>query len=515
MAMSPCKLTLHSYSDALSGLIICAEIIFSPWAFGTTDHWSIWTMNIFGLLLGLLLGIKLLIRASTRYQFPRWDDFGEDEEGFFKGQRFRITRIALAIFSGLIVLYCLIHAWNSKCTVDMTTFTLSERPCISWLPHSFDGPSCWEAFWRYLALTLSFWAIHDWLMGKSTKDARHCRHPSPQEHALVEQTSDLPVPGVSNSVVNSPLPSRLSLLLWVLCINGALLGLEAIIQRACASNYLLFLRLPPEQPTVEAQFGPYAYRSNACQYFNLVWPVCVGFWWTLRRGRRQSNPGMGVILRPAVLISAAIMALCTLITASRLGAFTGAVSILAAAIVIWTGTRSGDNKLKWGIAGTVLLVFGLGFLMGWDRLAGRLSEFNIDEGFANRNIMYELADQMAVDNPVWGTGPGTFANLYFLYRKDPGEDWFAQLHNDWLETQITFGWVGCGLLAIAFAILLSRWFATGRIGGGRRLPLLLLIAMAGAFLEARWDFPFQIYSTLFAFMIACSVFFALSRHRYR
>ena len=31
------------------------------------------------------------------------------------------------------------------------------------------------------------------------------------------------------------------------------------------------------------QFGPYAYRANASQYFNLLWPVCLGFWWTLNR----------------------------------------------------------------------------------------------------------------------------------------------------------------------------------------------------------------------------------------
>lgn len=491
------KLTFHDFLDIFSGFIICGQVIFSPWAFGTCDHWAIWTMNVMGFFLGLLLLFKLAVRYSTEYQFPRWDRFVGDEDGVPGEGWFAGARLAFIACSGLLVLYCFLHAWNAKATVDMSTFTLKERACIPWLPHSFDAPSSWEAFWRYLALALSFWAIHDWLMGKSTRETRRRPLDSQTRHSV------------------EMLPDRLSWLLWVICINGAILGLEGIFQRTSGSNYLLFIKLPPEQVQVVGQFGPYAYRANACQYFNLLWPACLGLWWALRRGRHQAEPGLGVRLRPLALISAAIMALCPLIATSRLGALTAAVSIIASAVVIWNGTRSSDRKLRFGIVGVAVLVLAVGILLGWDHIENRLSDASLEYGLDMRNTMYELATPMASDNPIFGTGPGTFANLYFLYRKDPGEDWFAQLHNDWLETQITFGWVGLGLIAITFFVLISRWFSIGTIGGGRRVPMLLWIAIAGAFLEARWDFPFQIYSVIFAFMLVCSVLFVLSRYRCR
>ena len=65
--------------------------------------------------------------------------------------------------------------------------------------------------------------------------------------------------------------------------------------------------------------------------------------------------------------------------------------------------------------------------------------------------MYDLARPMAADYPLFGTGPGTFETVFQLYRPRPETYWPAQLHNDWLETRITFGWLGSGLIALAFA----------------------------------------------------------------
>ena len=40
-----------------------------------------------------------------------------------------------------------------------------------------------------------------------------------------------------------------------------------------------WLREPLWNKSADAQFGPYAYRSNAAQYFNLVWPVALALGW--------------------------------------------------------------------------------------------------------------------------------------------------------------------------------------------------------------------------------------------
>ena len=75
--------------------------------------------------------------------------------------------------------------------------------------------------------------------------------------------------------------------------------------------------------------------------------------------------------------------------------------------------------------------------------------------------------------------------------------WPEQLHNDWLETRITFGWLGTALLLAALACMFLRWFVPGGIRGGRRFVVLIWLSLAGCLIEALYDFPFQIHSILF------------------
>ena len=118
---------------------------------------------------------------------------------------------------------------------------------------------------------------------------------------------------------------------------------------------------------------------------------------------------------------------------------------------------------------------------------------------------------MAADYPVFGTGPGTFATVFNLYRSSTETTWPAQVHNDWLETRITFGWAGSALIALAFATVLVRWFLPGGMHGGTRFVVLTWLALAGCVAHARYDFPFQIYSILFLFLVLCAILSDLTR----
>ena len=135
----------------------------------------------------------------------------------------------------------------------------------------------------------------------------------------------------------------------------------------------------------------------------------------------------------------------------------------------------------------------------------------LSAGFQGRERMYDFARPMVADSPLFGTGPGTFASLFQFYRISPDTYWPAQLHNDWLETLITFGGVGSSLIAFAFVSMLLRWFAPGGIHGGRRFVVLMWLALAGCLVHARYDFPFQIYSILFLFLTLCAVLLNLTR----
>jgi len=197
-------------------------------------------------------------------------------------------------------------------------------------------------------------------------------------------------------------------------------------------------------------------------------------------------------------------------------------SVLAAVFLTVTNLfartwRLPDRRARWGTTVILGLFFALtvslGWYFGWAALEPRMEQ--IGEGFQNREEMYDAARPMAGDYPLFGTGPGTFATVFQLYRFSNDTYWPEQLHNDWLETLITFGWVGMLLIAAAFLLLLGRWYAPGPLGGGRRLPALLCVSLATCLLHARWDFPFQILSIIHLFMILCGVFFVLSSQRIR
>ena len=271
---------------------------------------------------------------------------------------------------------------------------------------------------------------------------------------------------------------------------------------------------PASTRAAGAQFGPYAYRSNAAQYFNLLWPVCLGFWWTLNRSFAVKRKAHHLIL-----LCCLIMAACPIISTSRAGALvTIGIVALASGFLLAShflpATRwPADRRTQRRTLALLLLFFAgtlaLGFALGWKALQPRMAQLN--EGFEIRERMYEVAQPMADDYPLFGTGPGTFQSVFALYRISTETYWPAQLHNDWLETRITFGWVGSALIASAFLAVVFRWFAPGGIHGGRRFIVLLWLALAGCLAHARFDFPFQIHSIVFLFLVLCALAFNLSR----
>jgi hypothetical protein len=492
---------LYRVCEDLTEALIYAMVVFGPWAFGTTQPWSIWVMNGAGCLLGMMLACKLTTRRRKGYHPPRWDDGPAAEGGRGKMAASRLTAL-LAWLTVAILGYCLISAVNARSTFHGDDLSFAYHPCLDWLPHSFDSSRTWRAFWTYLGLALSFWAVRDWLLGKAEGEDRGQRRP--------------PQPGGDGSA--RVLPVRLRRLLWVLALNGMLLGLEGIAQRLQGAGKLLFLVKPRVNPGAITQFGPYAYRANASQYFNLLWPVCLGFWWTLNRSFGSQRKAHHLILA-----GCAVMAACPIISTSRAGAIITVGLVIGAAL--WFAAahflmadRQPQSRGTRRITRACLVLFftgvlALGYALGWKPLKPRLAHFGHD--YQLREQMYEIARPMAEDYPLYGTGPGTFESVFQLYRTTTDTYWPAQLHNDWLETRITFGWLGSGLIALAFGAVLLRWFARGGIHGGRRFLILIWLGMAGCLAHARYDFPFQIHSIVFLFLVLCAILVVLTRRPVR
>lgn len=467
-------------------------LVFSPWAFGGTPWWAILTMNLAGYVLGLLLALKCFIRRFWHYQPQRWDDPGNHSSPGLQVTR-GLTAL-LAIVTVAILAYCAVSALNARAVYDEVRGTFAYRDFIRWLPHSYDADRTRKLFVNYLALACSFWAARDWLLGKATSDHRHVR------------------PGSNHELPGLMLPARLRLLLWLISINGVLLAAEGLIQRLSGTDKLLWVLRPRLNAEADAQWGPFNYRSNGAQYLNLIWPVALGLWWRLRHEVRARQPKRGWwrrnrhhVLLPGVLL----MSAAPILSLSRASAIVSAALMVVSLIILWVGLRHRSILPRLG----VLLFFGaalwFGLQMGGEKLGERMKQF--DDGFIQREKMFDTARQIAQDYPVFGTGPGTLDPVFQLYRSSSDEYWPAQLHNDWLETRVTFGWVGSGLIALAALAVLARHFLPGGIPTGWRLLLLIWTALGGCLLHARWDFPLQVNSILFLFLLYAAMLSTFSR----
>jgi hypothetical protein len=302
----------------------------------------------------------------------------------------------------------------------------------------------------------------------------------------------------------------------VLCINGAVLGLEGILQRLSGTNKLLWAIQPRINYLAEAQFGPYAYRSNAAQYLNLLWPVCLGFWVVLRKANariRRAGARIGESSHVVLLPATVIMAACPVISTSRGGAIVAAIGLILSAALLWRMVRQEPVGTRLGLLTLFLTIVCFSGYLGWAKLSVRLRTIFEDQ-MSRRTEIYENAVPIARDFPTYGTGAGTFSALYQLYRAQPKQDWAAYVHDDWLETRITLGWVGFCVAVGMLGIVILKPLGTG---GGIRLPWeivgLIWLALGGCLLHAKFDFPFQIYSVVFLFLLLCVIQFCATARR--
>jgi O-antigen ligase len=461
----PCEDTpprFVSILDAISEALLYVMIVFSPWAFGTTQPWSIQWMNTGGYVLGMLLVAKCLARRRL---------FG------FAAAPVRRISVTLFCVSGLILAYVLVATVNAEFTYVANEFRRDPHLYIDWLPHSLDSRASWQVFWNWLALGCVFWAAHDWLTIDITPDGHHRTR-------------------------------RLRRLILVLAVNGALVALEGILQRSSGTAKLLWFQPTHDNPSASSQFGPYAYRANAAQFFNLVWPPALALWWHLHfrpASRRMAQRHHWLL--PVVML----LIVASLISMSRGGVAVALLQMCACGcFLLAAGRLSATARLRIGIV--FLVTVAAAAYLGGDEIGRRLHDSAADP-LSGRSDTYRLAARMVEDYPWFGVGPGAFDSVFQVYRNSPDDYWPGQLHNDWLEYLITLGRVGFGLVLAAGLVVALRWWLPSGLRLHWTFVAFVWIAISGCLLHARFDFPLQIYSVQFVFVLLFAVLFSLSRTR--
>src|SRR5262249_47267286 len=154
-------------------------------------------------------------------------------------------------------------------------------------------------------------------------------------------------------------------------------------------------------------------------------PVCVGFWWALHRtdaGHSYRNASFFQGAQTVLIPGAIIMAACPIISTSRGGALVALIETGMVAAVFFFAYRRSGWRTKVNIALALSCVLAVAGYWGWQPLRARLKTMSSDDP-SGRAQIFENARRIAIDFPVFGSGPGTFGSIYHLYRKSQDQEW--------------------------------------------------------------------------------------------
>lgn len=474
---------LHRWLDAFTGVVILLLVVWAPWAFGCTIEWAEKVLLAGCFLLGAALAGKHLVRWRFGYRPARWVEPTAAGRWAVRG---------LAVLSLLFVLWSAVGVWNARSDVELTRagpiFRESARPPIAWLPATLDRWASAREARRYLAYALAFWAIRDWLLGKTRRE----KHASP----------DCPFP-----------TQRLRWLLWTLAISSGLLALVGILHRLDGSDKLLWLIKPYLNRRNETQFASYPYRANAAQYFNLVWPVVLGFWWALHTQNRRQNPRARFGNEPAL----ALLPLIGLTVAAPIVANSRGGALLLAAlaglvVVVAALQRRVGTGLRVGLGAALIGALTVGWLVGGEAQRKRFATV-FDDNLSGRVEIYRTARNMAHEAGWLGLGADSFKALNYLYRENQEEKWQGYVHDDWLELRICLGLGGLLLAGGLLGGVAAVWANSAGPAPPGVFAAFTAIALGGLLLHAKFDFPFQVQSLRFLFVTVCAVWLAAPSQR--
>lgn len=467
---------LHKWADKCTEILIYFMVLFSPWAFGTTEIWSIWTMNITAYGLGVLLVSKWITRWST--DFRPWPSEPLKNEISPRQHRLRLIHkycnLLTAICMLLLLGYILTSAINAQASYNLQTheYTYFEGVNKS-LPHSYNAKGTWFLFWQYLGLIILFWSTRDWLVG-----ARPTR----------------------SSISLNP---RLKRLLFLICLNGGILALECIFQRIYYGDYLgklLFLVQPGLNDANINQFGPFAYRSNAASYLNLIWPLGLGLFIQLGRGnldlrKRRVGNSPELLLMPFIILTAS----GPIISSARGGALVMfGLMILVAVSLMFIKLRS--KFMRYSVLMALIIGLGAAYYLGWEKIEPRLINI-FSDNMSSRTQIYATTLKMIDEYGLFGSGPGSFEAIFQFELDEAFTSWESWAHNDYLELYLTFGSPGLSLFILIVFTLTISYFSNNNFS---IINNFILLSIVGVFTHAVADFPLQNYCILLYIIIFIS-----------
>jgi len=424
--------------NAMILFLISSLIIFTPIAFGSVELWAFSLMELGILLIIILWAIQLLLRPALR----RVQDSPEPHmvqgelpafaETLRAGRRIpklklnthnsKLSTIFIFLFL-LLVLFQMIplpsgvikvlspqtyELRNSLSTFNSQLLTLNSKFSISFVPFLTK-----VEFLKCLTLSGFFLFLLSW----KYFDQRAVR----------------------------------KLILVVLCV-GVFESLYGMFEFFSGHKHILYLKM---DHLISSVTGTFINRNAFAGYLLMVIPLSMGYLFS--REPHQMGRSMGWRLRlssldgKSLLIAFGIvlMILSLLFSASRMGI----ASLLLSFSLISLLFRNPEGEKR--LSRPSILILSLAVLwaawVGLDAVISRF--FTTSESFEDRWTMWVNTFQIIKDYPLFGTGLGTFTQVFPMYRSFHIRGLVTHAENDFLQLIAEVGLLGIGLLGILFFYL--------------------------------------------------------------
>ena len=258
-------------------------------------------------------------------------------------------------------------------------------------------------------------------------------------------------------LLNWKLSNRSSMypLILVIMLVGIGESLYGIFEFFSGHRHILYL---DGSSLVSCVTGTFINRNHFAGYLLMVIPLSMGFLFSREtfqksrfrdwRYRLSSLDGKTLLIAFGIIV----MILALLFSASRMGIS----SLLLSFSLISLLFR--DPRREKRFSKTSVLIFGLALLwaawIGLDAVIGRF--FSVSEGFEERWKIWGNTFQIFKDFPLFGSGLGTFTQVFSMYRSFNVRGFYTHAENDFLQLASEVGLIGIGLLLILLSFLLYK-----------------------------------------------------------
>jgi len=409
--------------DSLITLLLIFLILFTPIAFGAMELWAFSVMELGILLIMILWAVQSIIGSRQLAKGNRQSLINDPNDHNVHNVP-NVVVVFLSLFLFLILFQLLPLPSGLVKILSPKTFTLrsalSLEPSALSFPLSFVPFLTQIEFFKWLTLIGLFIFLLHW-------------KPLEQGNRTMKR------------------------LMVVVMMAGVLESLYGIFEFFSGHRHILHLEA---ETLVSSVTGTFINRNYLAGYLLMVIPVSIGFLFSREvvqenrygswRERLSSLDGKTLLIGFSVIV----MILGLIFTASRMGI----LSVLLSFTLISFLFRNPEKGRRF--SKTTVLIFGLALLwaawIGLDAVISRF--FSVSEGFEGRWMFWVNTFQIFKDFPIFGSGLGSFIQVFPMYRSFHILGLATHAENDFLQLLSEVGLIGIGLLLLVFVFLFFRAF---------------------------------------------------------